>query len=102
MTLVALSAAYGAGGTVVGPELAERLGVPFVDRAIPLQVAEQLDVPLDTAAAHDEEAPVSFLERVMRGFIGSDLGVPAPVPAATLTIRRSPPSRCRSSARSRR
>jgi hypothetical protein len=81
MTLVALSAAYGAGGTVIGPGLAERLGVPFVDRAIPLQVAEQLDVPVDTAAAHDEEASANFLERLVRGFIGSDLGVPAPVPA---------------------
>jgi cytidylate kinase len=30
--LITVSAAYGAGGSVVAPELAERLGVPFVDR----------------------------------------------------------------------
>ena len=35
MTLVTLSAPYGAGGSQVGPAVAERLGVPFVDRAIP-------------------------------------------------------------------
>jgi len=31
--LVTISAAYGAGGSVVGPALADRLGVPFVQRA---------------------------------------------------------------------
>jgi len=85
MTLVALSASYGAGGNVVGPELAERLGVPFVDRAIPLQVAERLDVSVDEAAAHDERAGESFLDRLLRGFIGTDISVPAPLPAETVT-----------------
>lgn len=85
MTLVALSASYGAGGSVVGPALAERLGVPFVDRAIPAQVAEHLDVAVDDAAAHDEQAPDSFLDRLLRGFIGTDIGVPAPLPAETFT-----------------
>src|SRR5215217_557555 len=35
MTLVTLSAPYGAGGSEIGPAVAERFGVPFVDRAIP-------------------------------------------------------------------
>lgn len=78
MTLVALSAAYGAGGTVIGPEVAERLGVPFVDRAIPLQVAERLEVSVDQAAAH-EEAADSFLDRLLRNFVWTDIGVPAPM-----------------------
>jgi cytidylate kinase len=52
--LVTLSATYGAGGSQVGPALAERLGVTFVDRAIPTAVAERLSVPLDEALAHDE------------------------------------------------
>ena len=30
--LITISAAYGAGGSVVAPALAERLGVPFIDR----------------------------------------------------------------------
>jgi cytidylate kinase len=85
MTVVALSASYGAGGNVVGPELAERLGVAFLDRAIPLQVAEHLDVSLDEAEAHDEEASESFLDRLLRGFIGADVGVPTPMPPETFT-----------------
>jgi cytidylate kinase len=52
--LVTISASYGAGGSQVGPALAERLGVEFLDRAIPTRVAERLDVPLDDALAHDE------------------------------------------------
>ena len=85
MALIALSASYGAGGSVIGPELAQRLGVPFVDRAIPVAVAAELDVPLDQAEAHYEEASGSFLERLLRGFVGTDVGVPAPVPAETFT-----------------
>jgi hypothetical protein len=52
--LVTLSASYGAGGSQVGPALAERLGVDFLDRAIPARVAERLAVSLDAALAHDE------------------------------------------------
>jgi cytidylate kinase len=85
VTLVALSASYGAGGAVIGPELAERLGVPFLDRAIPMAVARELDVPLEQAEAHYEEASGSFLDRLLRSFIGTDVGVPAPVPAETFT-----------------
>jgi shikimate kinase len=59
VTLVALSASYGAGGSRVGPELAQRLDVPFVDRAIPTAVAERLRVPLDEAVAYDEQTPTS-------------------------------------------
>jgi len=73
MTLVALSAAYGAAGSRVGPELARRLGVPFVDRGIPLAVAERLHVPVDEAVAHeDDTARPSLLERLIAGFAGGD------------------------------
>jgi cytidylate kinase len=54
MTIVTVSAAYGAGGAVVGPKLAERLGVPFLDRALPTQIAERLAIPLEEAMARDE------------------------------------------------
>lgn len=43
--LVTISAAYGAGGSLIGPRLAKRLGVSFLDRAIPVSVADQLEVP---------------------------------------------------------
>jgi cytidylate kinase len=79
MTLVALSAAYGAGGSRVGPALAARLGVPFLDRAIPLAVAERLAVPVDDAVAHDDQGGGGRLERLLRGFVGGDTLAPAPV-----------------------
>jgi cytidylate kinase len=53
-TLVTISAAYGAGGSVVGPAVAERLGVPFVDRAVPAAIAETLGISPDAAERLDE------------------------------------------------
>ncbi len=79
MTVVALSASYGAGGGRVGPALAEKLGVPFLDRAIPFAVSERLDVDLEAAERHDMQVRVSRLERVLRGFIGQDVGAPVPI-----------------------
>ena len=52
--IVTISAAYGAGGSRIGPAVAQRLGVEFLDRAIPTRVADRLKVPLDDALAHDE------------------------------------------------
>jgi Cytidylate kinase-like family len=87
MKLIAISASYGAGGQVIGPALAERLGVPFLDRAIPVQVAERLDVPLSDAAAHDDQegGGGSWLDRMLRGFRATEPSVPTPLPAAGFT-----------------
>lgn len=85
VTLVALSASYGAGGSRVGPALAERLGVQFVDRAIPFAVSRRLAVDVEAAQQHDEQVGGSRLERVLRGFIGQDLGTPIPI-AGELTV----------------
>jgi cytidylate kinase len=49
---------------VVGPELARRLVVPFVDRAIPTDVAARLSVPLGDALHHDEAVEGVF-ERIL-------------------------------------
>jgi cytidylate kinase len=78
-TLVTLSASYGSGGTRVGQALAEELQVPFVDRLIPLGVAENLDVTVDEAVAHDQKVVSSWLQRLLRGFANADPGVPAPL-----------------------
>ncbi len=67
MTVVTLSAAYGTGGSQVGPRLADRLGVPFLDRVIPTTVAERLAVPLNEALAHDESVR-GVLERLLMRF----------------------------------
>jgi Cytidylate kinase-like family len=72
--VVTLSAGFGAGGSVVGPRVAELLGVPFLDRAIPVAVAKQLAVPLDEALARDENSPHG-LGRVLSAFAHVSLGV---------------------------
>jgi hypothetical protein len=54
MGVVTVSAAYGAAGAEVSRSVAERLGLPFHDRAIPAQVAGRLGVPVSEAEANDE------------------------------------------------
>ena len=76
MTLVAISAAYGAGGSRVGPMLARQLEVPFVDRAIPMQDAARFPFPTDDTEASERG---SWLERVLHGFVGAEASVPGPV-----------------------
>jgi hypothetical protein len=81
MTVVALSAAYGARGGVIGPALAHRLDVPFVDRVLALRVAGALDVSVDEAISQWEEPPErSFLERILSSFLGIDTGAPVGPP----------------------
>lgn len=63
---VTVSATFGAGGSVVGPAVAERLGVPFLDRAVPTAVAEQVGCTLEDALTRDDRAP-SGLERLLAG-----------------------------------
>ena len=54
MGVVTFSASYGAAGAEIAPLVAERLGLPFHDRAIPAQVAGRLGVPVAEAEANDE------------------------------------------------
>ena len=54
MGVVTISAPYGAAGAEIAPAVAERLGMPFHDRAIAAQVAGRLGVPLSEAEANDE------------------------------------------------
>jgi Cytidylate kinase-like family len=64
--VVTISASYGAGASWVGPEVAERLGCRFIDRAIPARVAERLDVPVQHAELHDEAAAPRFTRLLAR------------------------------------
>jgi cytidylate kinase len=57
MTVVTISASYGAGGSDIGPRVAERLGVPFIDRAVPVAVAQELEISIEEASAVEENAP---------------------------------------------
>ena len=54
--VVTISASYAALGSEIGPRVAARLGVPFCDRAIPVEVAQRLQVPLKDALDVDEHA----------------------------------------------
>lgn len=56
MRVVTISAEYGAGGSIVAPRVAERLGLPFVDRAIPESVAREIGCSLESVLAHDGRA----------------------------------------------
>jgi cytidylate kinase len=85
MTVVTISAAYGAGGSEVGPEVADRLGVEFVDRAIPTDVAERLAVPLREAVERDEAIGGWFTRALLSfGQVGPVLAGAAPPPDATV------------------
>ncbi|MQY06760.1 cytidylate kinase-like family protein [Actinomadura macrotermitis] len=64
--MVTISAAYGAGGAAIGPAVAARLGLPFVDRAIPAAVAAAIGCPLEEALTHDGRAE-SGLGRILAG-----------------------------------
>ena len=81
--VVTISASYGAGGSIVGPRVAEMLGVPFLDRAIPLEVARRLAVPLEDALAHDERCE-RRLARLLSAFAQAPVAAagwqPVPVP----------------------
>lgn len=75
MQVVTVSAAYGTGGSIVGPAVAERLRLPFIDRAIPTTVAAEIGVSLEEVLAHDD--------RTEHG-LGRLLAGAARMPSATL------------------
>ena len=70
---VTISSSFGAGGNVVGPAVAQRLGLSFFDRAIPAAVATRLAVPLEEVAAQDEKPPSTW-NRLGRAF--ANMAVP--------------------------
>jgi cytidylate kinase len=66
--VVTISASYGARGDKVSRAVAERLGLPFYDRAIPTSAAaRQLGLPSDVGESLDAHTP-SFWERFAAGF----------------------------------
>ncbi|MCW2914834.1 MAG: hypothetical protein JWN52_2902 [Actinomycetia bacterium] len=63
---VTISATFGAGGGPIGSAVAERLGLPFVDRAIPNAVATEIGCSLEEALIHDDRAE-SGIGRLLAG-----------------------------------
>ena len=72
--VVTIAALYGAGGSRIGPRVAEQLGVRFLDRAIPSSVARIVGLP-EEAIAEVDERPQSRGQRLL-----------------TVLARASPPS----------
>jgi hypothetical protein len=64
---VTISASYGARGDQVARGVADRLGLPFLDRAIPASAAHQLAESGDIAESLDERVPGRW-ERMAIGF----------------------------------
>jgi cytidylate kinase len=71
---VTISAGYGAGGSIIAPEVAKRLGLPLLDRAISSRVAAQLHVSVKEAEGG----------AVRRPLVDRFLGVLAPLAGGAL------------------
>jgi hypothetical protein len=78
MGTVTIAATYGAGGSIIGPEVAKRLGLPFVDRAIPTALVEKIHGPLVEALADDSNrtSGVGRLLNSALSYSGLFAGVP--------------------------
>jgi cytidylate kinase len=72
---VTISAGYGAGGSIIAPEVARQLGLPLLDRAISSHVAAQLRVSVQEAegAVIKRSGPGRFLA-VLAPLAGGVLG----------------------------
>jgi cytidylate kinase len=76
---VTISASYGAYGDKVGHALAERLDLPFVDRAIPAAGAHELALSANVVESIDEHVP-SRWQRLAMGFAGAEMALgPSPL-----------------------
>jgi len=73
--IVTISATYGAGGSVVAPALAERLGIPFADRLIPAR-SSAVEAPGERLSEEErhEIRRRSFLSRL--ALLTGGLGLP--------------------------
>ena len=65
--VVTISASYGAHGDQIAHRVAERLDLPFLDRAIPASVVQQLAPYGEIEESLDEPAPRRW-ERIIMGF----------------------------------
>ena len=59
--IITIEREYGSGGSVVGKEVAEKLGIPFYNHEILEMAAERLDVPVAKLEGAEESSPKSFL-----------------------------------------
>ena len=77
---VTIAALYGAGGDVIAQRVAERLGVPLLDREIPAEAARRLGLT-ETAVEQVDEQPQTIGEQILgrlgrAGTISANAGDP--------------------------
>lgn len=80
--VVTIAALYGAGGSVIGPKVAEQLGVQFLDRAIPRGVAERAGLT-EAAVNEIDQKPRSAWQRLL-----TTVGKASPATAASVQVER--------------
>src|SRR5580704_10815326 len=81
--VVTISASFGANGDKVGRALAERLSLPFLDRAIPASAAYAQSGPWSLVESRDEAVP-SRWERLFMRFAD----VEAPMGPSNMSLER--------------
>jgi cytidylate kinase len=76
--VITISASFGAGGSVVAPRLAERVGLPFADRLIPATPLAPPGIGGERLSQEErqESARASFLARLSH--LTGGLGMPVP------------------------
>jgi cytidylate kinase len=82
VSLITVSAAYGAGGSVVAPALAERLGVPFLQRVTTSEGHVAKPGPCDEQLT-DEEARTTPVHRLLAHFTQAMPAGPTQSPPST-------------------
>lgn len=65
--VVTISGSYGAGGSVVAPSVADSLGLPFMDRAVPARLSGGIPRHLGEEATVEERTS-SLIERIVSTF----------------------------------
>ncbi len=59
--IITIEREYGSGGSVIGKQVAEQLGIPFYNHEILEMAAERLGVPVTKLEGAEESSPKSFL-----------------------------------------
>src|SRR5260370_27606862 len=80
--LITVSAAYGAGGSVVAPALARRLGLPFLQRVTTSEGHVAESGPCDEQLS-EEEAKTTPVHRLLASFTEAMPAAPTQSPPST-------------------
>jgi cytidylate kinase len=91
MPVITISRQYGAGGEAVGNILAQRLGADLLDKQIIAEVARRLQIP-DSEVEAQDEAPGSFLNRLLTALGSTPIEFSAPPEAAAWAPPYSDPA----------